>query len=195
METRQATPGEVQESRRCSLVWIDAREAVIVHLEDGWARLERFESDVPAHHRATGHVRHEPSVRHGGGGPQQTAGEPHRLEHLTRFVERIADRLPADEDLLILGPGTVRDRLLRRLRTSDEHHRSARRISSEASPRLTGRQLVARLRQETGSEPRRRTVGAYRWTEPPDHLASGKVRPQPHRVVDKPRHERAVPED
>lgn len=94
-----------------TLVWIDAREAVIVRWQHDRPRLERVESEVPAHHRATGHVRHDPGVRHGGGGPPQTAGEPHRLEHLDRFVEQIANRLPPGDDLLILGPGTVRERL------------------------------------------------------------------------------------
>jgi hypothetical protein len=46
------------ETRRPStLVWIDSREAIIVRWLDGTARLERLESEVPAHHRATGHVR------------------------------------------------------------------------------------------------------------------------------------------
>jgi hypothetical protein len=62
-----------------TLVWIDAREAVVVRWVAGTSVVERIESDVPAHHRATGHVRHDPNVRHGGGGVSQTAGEPHRL--------------------------------------------------------------------------------------------------------------------
>ncbi len=51
-------------------------------------------SDVPAHHRATGHVRHDAAVRPGGGAPK-AAGEPHRLEHLAQFVDDVANRLPA----------------------------------------------------------------------------------------------------
>ena len=145
-----------------TLVWIDAREAVIVRWHDDQAQVERVDSEVPAHHRATGHVRHDPGVRHGGGGPAQTAGEPHRLEHLARFVEQIAHRLPPDEDLLILGPGTVREHLERSVRDSDEHSERSRVVTCEASPRRTDRQLVARLRQFMGVEPRRRTVGAYR---------------------------------
>lgn len=179
----------IAEPRTCTVVWIDAREAVIARLEDYGARLEHLEFDVPAHHRTTGHVRHEPTVRHGGGGPQQTAGEPQRLEHLARWVDRVADALPVDDDLLIIGPGTVRERLARRLRTSDEHHRRDRRVTCEACHRLTGHQLVARLRHETGVEPRRRTVGAYRWAAAPETLASGKPRPRPRRVIEKPRYE------
>ena len=145
--------------RPSTLVWIDAREAVIVRWRDDRARLERVDSDVPAHHRATGHVRHDPGVRHGGGGPPQTAGEPHRLEHLDRFVEQIANRLPPGDDLLILGPGTVHERLERLVRETDERHERSRGVSCEASSQLTDRQLIARLRHFAGADPRRRTVG------------------------------------
>ena len=64
---------------------------------------------------------HDPGVRHGGGGPQ-TAGEPHRLEHLNRFVEQIPKRLPPDDVLLIIGPGTVGERLERHILENDGHH-------------------------------------------------------------------------
>lgn len=39
-----------------TLVWIDAREAILVRRVDGASRYDRVESEVPAHHRATGHV-------------------------------------------------------------------------------------------------------------------------------------------
>lgn len=168
-----------------TLVWIDAREAVIVRWQDDRARLERVESEVPARHRATGHVRHDPNVRHGGGGPQ-TAGEPHRLEHLERFLEQIATRLPADDELFILGPGIVREGLERHVREMDKHHKRSRSVSCEASSRLTDRQLIARLRRFAGVVTRRRSVGAYRWTEPLPHRPSGQPRLEPRRVVDKP---------
>jgi hypothetical protein len=178
------------QARRLTLVWIDAREAVIVREGRGRARIVRLTSDVPAHHRATGHVRHDPTVRHGGGGRPQTAGEPRRLEHLDRFVAGVAEQLAGDDDLLILGPGTVRERLVRRLRASDEHHARRRTIACAASARSTDRQLVARLRRENGVEPRRCTVGAYRWSrspaEPRCRRSRGAAGALPRRVVDKP---------
>ena len=178
-------------TRPSTLVWIDAREAIIVGWKGDWARLERVESDVPAHHRATGHVRHDPGIRHGGGASPQDAGEPRRLEHLERFVEDIADRLAPDDDLLIIGSGTVHERLDRHVRESDAHHGRHRTIVCEASRARTERQLIARLRAFAGVESRRHTVGAYRWSEPPAHLRSGQAQPAPRRVVEKPRHERS----
>jgi hypothetical protein len=181
---------EAGDHRASALVWIDAREAVIVRWQGGRARLERAESEVPAHHRATGHVRHDPAVRHGGGGSPQTAGEPHRIEHLNRFLGDIVNRLAADDDLLILGPGTVHERLARQLSESDGHHDRHREIACEASPPLTDRQLIALLRRHAGVEPRRRSVGAYRRSQPTAHDPSGREQLPPRRVVSKPPRER-----
>jgi hypothetical protein len=178
------------EARRVTLVWLDAAQAVIVGLRGDRARLERVESEVPAHRRATGHVRHDPAVRHGGGGSPQTAGEPHRFEHLNRFVVNIANRLPPGDDLLILGPGTVHERLEQHLSESDGRHGRHRDISCQTSPPLTDRQLIALLRRFAGVEPRRRSVGAYRWSQPSAHRPSGQADLPPRRVVKKQRPER-----
>ncbi len=183
------------DDRATTLVWIDAREAVIVRMQGDRARIERVESEVPAHHRASGHVRHDPTVRHGGGGSPQSAGEPHRIEHLNRFVGDVASRLATDDTLLVLGPGTVHERLARHLSESDGHHGHHREMACEVSPPLTDRQLISRLRRFSGGEPRRRSVGAYRWSEAPGHHLSGQVH-LPRRVVNKPPRERrqAAPE-
>jgi hypothetical protein len=179
----------IDEARPTTIVWIDSREAIIVRLRKGRTRLERVASEVPAHRRATGHVRHEPAIRHGGGGSPQTAGEPHRLEHLKRFVTRVAGRLAPDDGLLVIGPGTVHERLARQVTESDKHRGHPRAIVCEASPPLSDRQLIARVRRSSGVEPRRRTVGAYRWTLPHEHLPSGRAH-IPRRVSAKPSRER-----
>ena len=166
---RPAVPGSrstTDEARPPStLVWIDSREAVIARLHDGDVRIGRMESDVPAHHRATGHVRHDPTISHGGSGPH-AAGEQHRLEHLKRFVDQVAGRLPSGDDLLIVGPGSVHERLARYVADSDAQQRRHRRIDCEGSGPITDRQLVAHLRTFAGEEMRRHTVGTYRWEGP-----------------------------
>jgi hypothetical protein len=172
-------------TRPSTLVWIDAREAVIARWHDDEARVAHVQSEVPPHHRATGHVRHDPAIRPGGGGNPQSAVEARRLEHLERFVAGIADRLVPDDDLLIIGPGTVHERLDRHVREHDGRHGRHRRITCEVSPPLTDRQLIARLRRFVGAEPRRRTLGAYRWSEAPAHRPSGQVQLSPRRVVEK----------
>lgn len=143
-----------------TLVWIDSREAVIARDPNGEVELERIDSDVPDRRRSTGHVRRDPTVRHGGGGGNpQDAGEAHRREHLARFLRLVADRLPITDDLTLLGPGNVREYLERDVRAADRRRQSTRSIASEAAAPMTDRQLVARLRQANGTAPRRRVAG------------------------------------
>ncbi len=172
---------------RVTLVWIDSREAIVARPDDGSPRIKRIESEIPAHHRSTGHVRHDPGIRHGGGGGvSQSAGEPHRLEHRERFLDRVALCLPVDHDLVLIGPGTMREHLERRIRETDERQRRTRLVSTESSTRLTDRQLLARLRRLGGAEPRRCTVGAYRWSVKPTKRPSGAPATLPRRVLEKP---------
>lgn len=165
----------------CTLVWIDAREAIVGHWHDGASRLERLQSDVPAHHRATGHVRHDPTIRHGGGGAQD-GGEANRLEHLARFIDAVATHIPPEGDLLILGPGTVRDRLGHRIREMERAAAAARQITVETAGRLTEPQLAARLRRLAGAETRRRAIGTHRWTRTPSGRVVGLRGPRPPRI-------------
>ena len=153
------------------LVWIDSREAVIVTIVDHDASVQRVWSDVPAHHRSTGHMRHDPSTRHGGGG-DATAGEPRRLEHLEAFCKRVASRIPTTMDVVVLGPGTVRHHLEHRLREGGGPV-PTRRVEALAAGRMSDHQLIAWLRRYMDEEPRRSTVGAYRWTGVPQLEASG----------------------
>lgn len=165
----------------CTLVWIDAREAIVGHWHGGALRLERLQSDVPAHHRATGHVRHDPTIRHGGGGSQD-GGEANRLEHLARFIDAVATHIPPEGELLILGPGTVRDRLGHRIREMERPTAAARPIAVETAGRLTEPQLAARLRRLAGAETRRRAIGTHRWTRTPSGRVVGLRGPRPPRI-------------
>ncbi len=179
-----ASTDPTRDERPSTLVWIDARSATIARWQDEAVRLERMASDVPAHHRSTGHVRQDPASHHGGG--PATAGEPNRLEHLTRFVELVAQRIPNRDPLLILGSGTVRLRLERLVREADGRRARERGISCQAAPRLSDARLVERLRHFAGADARRRTTGSYRWSESPTRLASGQLVPRTRRVGEKP---------
>jgi hypothetical protein len=181
-QTRSPVPAAV------TLVWIDSREAILVRRVHGESRFTRIASSVPAHHRATGHVRHDPGVRHGGGGPPQTAGDPRRLERLARFLDAVACRVPGDEDLLLIGPGTVHERLARLVKERDLEHLVRRHVATERAARMTRRQLAARLGRAEGREARRRTVGAYRWAASPPPTADRRRMVVPRRVVEKHAH-------
>jgi len=143
--------------KAATLVWIDSREAYLVHWQQGAASVDHLASDVPVHRRTTGGARHDPGRTPGGSGPPQESVEGRRLEHLARFVDTVAQRVPADEDVIVIGPGTVRERLTREISEADRHARRERKVASRASPPLTEPQLIATLRDEIGQPaPRKR---------------------------------------
>jgi hypothetical protein len=128
------------------VVWIDSREARIVRRRGEAIELERLVSDVPPHSGATGHIRHDSMGRHGGAGDAQSAAERRRTEYLDAFLGDVEARLAPEPDIELLGPGTLRERLARRLRQSDARHRRERSVTAVPAERLTDRQLAARLR-------------------------------------------------
>lgn len=137
-----------------TLVWIDSEEAVIVRWADR-ATVERIRSDVPGQHRATGHAHIDPMVRHGGGGAAADAAERARRDHLRAFLADVAGHVPDADDVAVVGPGQVRERLERNLRAEDRRHGRPRHVHSAAAERLTEQELVAHVRALAGDAPHR----------------------------------------
>lgn len=146
---RVVTAEAMPQTRPTLLVWIDAEEAVLVRW-DREAHVDRLRSEVPARREATGHVRHDPAVRHGGGGAAQDKIERDREEHLRAFVASVAAAVDPGEEVEIVGPGTVRTDLARLLVADDRRHGRERAVIVEAARPMTERQLVARLRERIG---------------------------------------------
>jgi hypothetical protein len=202
MQVPQPTSRSGGDGRSASrtLVWIDAREAIVVHWADREVSVERIESEVPEHHKASGLVRRQPhyaaDLMSGGYGHPHTSAERHRLEHLARFLDQVAEKVGGDDEALhIIGPGTVREQLERLIREADVRHRRTRTLTCDPARRLTERQLVARARALAGDLPIRRTVGAYRWTGEAATRTSGAAAREPRRVVRKPPDVRAEIEE
>lgn len=142
-----------------TLVWIDSEEAIIVRWADR-ATVERIRSAVPGRHRSTGHLRFDPDVRHGGGGAATDSIERARLEHLRVFLADVATHIPDVDDVTVVGPGLVRERLERNLRAEDRKHGRRRHVHSAAAERLTEQELVAHVRALAGDAPYRRGISA-----------------------------------
>jgi hypothetical protein len=167
VEHRPKDPPE----RNTTLVWIDSRQAYVVQWREERAVVEHLVSDVPGHHRSTGHARHDPGRYPSGGGIPTADAERQRLEHLARFIELVAGRLSGDDDLLLIGPGTVHGQLARHVAEVDRGRVPARTVRDEPAGMLTQRQMIARLRSEIGAEAPRRT-------RPP--ITGSRRRPVPH---------------
>ncbi len=137
-----------------TLVWIDSEEAIIVRWADR-ATVERIRSDVPGHHRSTGHQRGDPGVAHGGARASADTIERARREHLRAFLEEVACHVPETDDVTVVGPGIVRERLERDLRADDRRHGRRRHVRTAAADRLTEQELVAHVRELAGDAPHR----------------------------------------
>jgi hypothetical protein len=159
----QVSPKAGPRAERFALVWIDSERATILRWH-GRAVAETLVSDVPPHVRSTAHVRHDPSVRHGGSGRGQDDAERRRNEHLRSFLRAVADRLGDDDRIEILGTGTVGERLAALIRRRTARRHSPPSVEAFNAMPLTPRQMAAHLRQRLGLGDRRRTVGAYRWS-------------------------------
>jgi hypothetical protein len=141
--------------RPTTLVWIDAEEAVVLRWQAG-AEVRRHRSDVPSRHRSTGHVRHDPRFRAGGGSVADDGVERRRRLLLDRFLGEVAELVPPDDRAVVIGPGTVREQLAEALRVGDRRHGRLRPVDTEPAGALTEPQLVAMLRRLAGVPPVRR---------------------------------------
>lgn len=184
--TRPRSDVAAHESRRSNapdrattLVWIDGRRAVVARQVSGRSVVVAIESNVPGRHRGRPHVRHDPLVRHGGGG--DSAEEARKDEQVARFLASVAGQVSPEDDVVVVGPGEIHDHLARQLRERDAHHGLARRVESSASDRLSERQLVTRLRTLNGDRPPRRTRPPAVRSDPDRPWQAGHSRPGSHR--------------
>lgn len=172
MTTRAAR--SASEPATWTLVWIDAREALFAHWDGVESRLARLESDVPSRHRSTGHFSYEPPLRQRGLSAAD-AGEYRRLEHVRRWLSQVAARIPDDDEVEVIGPGPMHERLVRLLEEEDRTHQRGRSVICASSRRLSDPQLVARLREAVGAAPSR---GPRRSTAPAHRRTSRLARPR-----------------
>jgi len=127
-------------------VWISAGSASVLRWTADLTTRLNIESTAPGRHRSTGRAPTE----------SQAAAEGHHDEHLRAFFVEVANALPEDDDLLLLGDGEVVGHFAERIRADDEGHGRKRRIEVQKSDPLTAAQLRARTRVFAGSPPRRR---------------------------------------
>ena len=138
-----------------TLVWIDGERAVLARW-DGDVSVRRIVAGIPPRHRSMGHVHHDPGVRHGGGGPVEDQLERVRAEREKAFLTKVEAAIPPVDEVVIIGPGVIREHLARRMAAADKHHNLRRQIACEPADNLTEHQIVARLREIVGETlPRR----------------------------------------
>jgi len=142
-----------------TLVWIDSELAILARWRDGTTTMARIESEVPARRKSTGQVSHASGIRSGGGGGTSDTGEPHRLEHLARFLKAVAEQIADSDRLVVIGPGIVHERLAQQVVEHDREHRHDREVQTDRVGYVTDAQLRARLHEAAGIPPPRRKRG------------------------------------
>jgi hypothetical protein len=126
-------------------VWISANSATVLRWSPELTVRHRIDSTVPGRHRSTGPP---PTEKH-------PAAEGHRDEHMRTFFVEVAQALPVDDDLLLMGDGEVVEHFAEHVRADDHGHGRERRIEVQKGGPLTGRQLLARVRAFAGSPAKR----------------------------------------
>ena len=126
-------------------IWISADSAIVLRWSPEFTVRHRIDSTVPGRHRSTGAP---PTEKH-------PAGEGHHDEHMRTFFVQVAQALPVEDDVLLVGGGEVVEHFAEQVRTDDISHGRKRRIEVEKSGLLTERQLLARIRTFAGSPAKR----------------------------------------
>lgn len=121
-----------------TLVWIDTDEAFIVRWEDR-ALIEQV--------------------------PCPARSDRDRRACMRAFLDAVIRRVPGDDDVMVVGPGTVRERLERTIRRDDRERHRTRRVRSAPSERLSQQELVEHVRRLAGeTDGWRATDAANGWT-------------------------------
>ena len=131
-------------SPRTTGIWITANSATMLRWSPELTVRHRIDSTVAGRHRSTGRP---PTERQG--------DEGHRDEHMRTFFDQVAQAMPVDDDLLLVGDGEVVEHFADHVRVDDENHGRKRRIEVEKSGSVTERQLLARIRTFAGSPAKR----------------------------------------
>ena len=142
-------------TKRCG-IWIDRREAVLVHLGEDETRVERVASDVESVARRRGG---SPGITSKGGRRRGTAGGPsgglddalpeakvgrRTQQALKRYYREVEDAVGDATKVVLFGPGRARDELAEVLEAEAPGRRT---IWSEPAERLTEPQMVAFVRR------------------------------------------------
>jgi len=119
-------------------LWIDHRQAIIVTNANGGEEIKQINSNLEKHvHQDSVHARSTDC------GPEDKR-ERKFSGHLCKYYDQVISVIGDAVSILILGPGPAKTELKKRLASK---HFPGRKIILEASDKLTGRQIAAKIRQ------------------------------------------------
>ncbi|MEO9851372.1 MAG: hypothetical protein ABJE80_01775 [Reichenbachiella sp.] len=125
----------------CKGVWLDQQEAIIVSLEHENPAITRLLAEIENFHPTGGSRSKTPW------GPRDVVSEStylNRKKHqLRQYYSIILSKLKDASDLFILGPAEAKMGLLKTIQDSKQF--TFKSVTSQASKRLTDKQLIAKV--------------------------------------------------
>ncbi|MDN3690159.1 hypothetical protein [Cyclobacterium jeungdonense] len=128
-------------------VWLDQSKAYLIGYKNGVAQLlETIDSPYSSHFREAGEGSDHTKF---GPGTHYTSGNENRKHNiaeneLNEYFKLLEDKLTGYNDILLIGPGTAKERLRKKL--SDNQKFAASLIHTKTSDRLSDNQLLEYVR-------------------------------------------------
>lgn len=136
-------------------VWIDHSRACVVAVgQRGAPQVFEIFSEVEPHHRSTGQSGVPPPGHVGGN--LESRYQRRRQQELERFYDRVIAALAGCRSVLVMGPGQARRELYQRLRAHPAL--GGRILGVQTAPKLSLRQMAARVRETVASSSRSGTL-------------------------------------
>jgi hypothetical protein len=129
-------------------LWLDQSKAYLIGYKKGEAKLiEMIDSPYVRHFREKGEG--SDHTRFGPGTPYTSNNEnrKHNIakNELKEYFRLLEDKLAGYDEILLIGPGSAKDRLRKRL--ADNQAFSTSRIRTKTSDKLSDNQLLAFVRE------------------------------------------------
>ena len=125
-------------------IWIDHREAVVATITWRGETMQVIPSHAERHpgraDDTNGRVGHDLFK-----GPQDDSRDRAYKEHLRHFYDEVIEVARAADSIVIMGPGEAKTELRHRM---EEKHLGGRIRGFEATGKMTGPQVLARVRAE-----------------------------------------------
>lgn len=118
-------------------IWIDHREAFVIHIDEGAEGTEHIESGMEKHVRFSGHATLED-------GPADDQVDRQYTAHLDRYYDGVIAHVRAAQSILLFGPGEAKGELEKRLASKGLGKNI---VGVEPADKMTLNQIVAKVRQ------------------------------------------------
>ncbi len=129
--------------KKCTGLWIDHREAILVVMDGGHTVVKHLESGADSHFKASG------GWKSGGTSVAQAVSSEKKADEIRKhqyhaFYQAVITLLEDSSDIAIFGPGEAKIELRNEIAKNSTLHKKVSLI--ESCDRLTENQLIAKVK-------------------------------------------------